>query len=192
MEFNMKIERLQKLLKSDIDELNIRYRNTLKDPFIEAGFEYNKKYPYNEETIKLQNEKVTEQERIIQLEAEKLYGTIFHFTQSYYAIKEYLVRSFNKRNYPELNKELNDYFCNEKLNGISRIDCCNELKHNPNKDLHYKSNILKERFRTNKGMTYSITNLGRTWFYDEIDSVRLCNFLYDDLKKFLEELLKRV
>ena len=151
MEFNIKIERLLKILKTDIDELNICYKNTLKDPFIEAGFEYNKKYPYNAETIKLQNDKVNEQERLIQLEVEKLYGKIFHFTQSYYAIKDWLVRTLTKKKYPELNEILNNYFCNEKTNGISRIDYCNELKHNPHKDLHYKSNILKRNFAQKKG-----------------------------------------
>jgi hypothetical protein len=190
MEFNQKIDRLLKILKSDIEELNACYKNTLKDPFIEAGFEYNKKYPYNPESIKNQNDRVNEQERLIQIEVEKLYGKIFHFTQSYFAIKDWLVRTLTKKKYPELNGVLNDYFCNEKVNGISRIDYCNELKHNPNKDLHYKSNILKEQYRTNKGMTYSITNLGKTWFYDETDSVQLCNFLYDDLNLFLEKFIK--
>jgi hypothetical protein len=49
---NTKIDKIFKALQSDIDDINLLFNDTLKDPYIEAGFEYGKKYPYNEETLK--------------------------------------------------------------------------------------------------------------------------------------------
>jgi len=184
---NKKFDRLFKVLTSDIDDLKMIYKNTLKDPYIEAGFEYGKKYPYTPETIKIDDEKIAEQKRLIQLEAEKLYGKIINFTQTYYSIKGCLIGTYSKAKNQELNKLINNYFCKEKIDGITRIEICNGLKHDPAKDLYYKQNIIKETRRTNKGIVYSITNHGNTWFYDNKDSVRLCSFLYDDLKEFLEK-----
>ncbi len=185
---NNKINNLLNVLKTDIDDLLLLHRSTLKDPYIEAGFEYEKKYPYTPEHIKNFNEKVAEQERLIQLEAQKLYGKIVNFTQTYYSIKECLAGTFTKAKYPSKNTLIKHYFSEEKIDGITRIEICNGLKHDPTKDLHYKQNFLKETRSTSRQIVYSITNLGKTWFYDNKDTVKLCKFLYEDLQIFLEKL----
>lgn len=178
---NNKIVKILKTLQSDIDDINLIYKDTLKDPYIEAGFEYGKRYPYNEETIKSDNEKIAEQERIIQLSVDKLYGRIFNFSQTFNSIKGLLIGI-----YPE-QKSIIEKFYSEKIGPITREEIGNLLKHDPKIDLEFDSNTLKEKIATNKGMTYTITNLGKTWFYYYIDSVLLCNVLFNDLKIFLEK-----
>ena len=150
-----RITTLLGVLQTDFDDMILIYKETLKDPFIEAGFEYNKKYPYNEETIKFQNEKVSEQERLIQLQVERLYGRIFNFVQTYNSIKGILIGIYPKE------KKIIEKFYEEKNGFISREEMGNKLKHDPNKDLEYNQDVEKVYIRNKKGMTFSITNKGK-------------------------------
>lgn len=179
---NNRITKLLKVLQFDFDDINLIYKETLKDPYIEAGFEYDKKYPYNIDTIKSDNEKIETQQRLIQLNDEKLYGRIFNFTQTFNAFKGLLIGI-----YPEQKPIIEKFFSNKKFDPITRDKIGNDLKHDPQKDLEYNSNVDKVHFRTKKGMTYSITNKGKTWFYDYIDSVLLCKVLFNDLEIFLKK-----
>ena len=180
MERNKKIINLLKVLQDNIDDINLIYKDTIKDPYIEAGFEYGKKYPYNEETLKLQNEKISEQERLIQIQVNKLYGRIFNFTQTYNSFKGLLIGI-----YPEKKRTIEKFYT-EKNGFISREEMGNKLKHDPKKDLEYYSIIEKITVNEKNGMTYSINSPEKTWYYDYLNSVVICGNFFRDLKTFLE------
>jgi hypothetical protein len=174
---NSKIAQRLKVLQFDISDINLYYKESLKDPVIECGMEYNKQYPYNEETIN----RLNNQENLQKAQADKLYCRIFNFTQTYYSIKEYL-----RKLYPQHKSIIEDFFSNDKIGLISRKDICNDLKHKPEKDLKYKTNLVREVTKSETKMQILITNFGKTWFYDKVDSVALCNDLYNELLMFLE------
>lgn len=118
---------------------------------------------------------------------DKLYCRIFNFTQTYYSVYQYLRGKYSKNLDLQRNKIIEDFFSNEKKRGINRIEICNELKHNPKKDLEYKTHLSKEEIVSNSTRQIIYTNRGQTWFYEHIDSVALCNDLYNELLIFLEK-----
>jgi hypothetical protein len=183
MKQNNKFSQLLKVLQFDINDINLFYNDSLRDPYTDCGIEYNKPYPLNDETLNLEH-KIQELKK---LREDKLYCRIFNFTQTYYSIYQYLREKYSKNLDLQRNKIIEDFFSNEKKRGINRIEICNELKHNPKKDLEYKTHLSKEEIVSNSTRQIIYTNRGQTWFYEHIDSVALCNDLYNELLIFLEK-----
>lgn len=174
---NIKVDLRLKTLKHNMDTVNEYYNDTLKDTVLECGIEYHKKYPYNDETINLFNKhKALQKHR-----EEKLFSSIFNFTQTFYSIKEYLVKE-----YPSKKSITENFFSNEKVNMKSRKEISNDLKHSPDKDLKFgigevsREIILEPKKRIEK------INMRKTWFYSGIDAVEYCNILFRELLEFIE------
>jgi hypothetical protein len=180
---NSKITQLLKVLQFDINDIKLFYNDSLRDPYIDCGIEYNKQYPLNDGTLNLER-KI---QKLKKLREDKLYCRIFNFTQTYYSIYQYLIGKYTKKVDPQRNKIIEDFFTNEKKGGINRIEICNGLKHNPKKDLEHKTHLAKEEIVSQSQRQIIYTNRGQTWFYEHIDSVALCNDLYNELLTFLEK-----
>lgn len=173
-----KFERRLKTLQFNIDDVNNCYQKTLKDTYIECGIEYNKSYPLNEETYN----RLNKQKELKQFQEDKLYTSIFNFTQTYYSIKEFLRKKF-----PQKKKVIEDFFSNEKVGQIARKNICNDLKHNPEKDLKYGIGEVSRETRKEPGKQMTRITFRETWFYAGIDSVEHCNKLFYELLSFIEE-----
>jgi hypothetical protein len=180
---NNKFSQLLKVLQFDITDINLFYNDSLRDPYIDCGIEYNKPYQLNDETLNLEH-KIQE---LKNLREDKLYSRIFNFTQTYYSIYQYLKGKYTKRVDPQRNKIIEDFFTNEKKRKINRIEICNGLKHNPKKDLEYKTHLAKEEIVSQSQRQIIYANRGQTWFYEHIDSVALCRDLYSELVMFIEK-----
>jgi hypothetical protein len=172
------IEQRLKALKFNLDDLNNCYSETLKDSYIECGIEYNKKYPYNQETLDL----IKQPEILNELRKDKLFCSILNFTQTYYSIKEYL-----RKEYPQNKKNIENFFSEKSLGIITRKGISNDLKHNPQNDIVYKFGVVGKEKIIEPGKITEVTHFKHTWFYAGLDSVDLCNNLYIDLIKFIEE-----
>lgn len=179
---NDKIAQILKVLQFDINDINLYYNDTLRDPFIEYGLEYHKKYTITDEFRKL----LQEFENIQRIREEKLYCRIFNFTQTYSAVKANLCNLYTKEVDLQHYKIIEDFFSNDKIAGIARKKISNELKHNSQKDLIYKTKIVKDEIVSQSGKQIIITNHYKTWFYDGIDTVEHYNTLYNELLEFLE------
>ncbi len=174
---NQRIVQRLKTLQFNLDDINDCYDNSLKDTFLEVGLGYHKQYPLNEETYRLFNK----EQELKKLLEDKLFSSVFNFTQTYYSIKEYLREEF-----PEMKQIIEDFFSNEKIGLIARKDICNDLKHNPEKDLMYGlGEVRKVSFTEPEQVAINI-EFRRTWFYSGIDSVEHCNLLFKELKTFIE------
>lgn len=170
------VQRL-KTLQFNLEDINTCYDNTLKDTFLEVGIEIDKPYILNYETYKLFNK----ERELRKLYKDKLFSSILNFTQTYYSLKEYLRKEF-----PQKKDIIEDFFSNKKVNLIARKDICNDLKHNPEKDLKYGlEEVNRETIKEPKQIKINI-EFRRTWFYSGIDSVEHCNTLFKDLLKFIE------
>lgn len=178
-----KFTQILKVLQFDINDINLYYADTLKDPFIEHGMEYHKKYTVTDEFRKL----VQECDNIQRTREEKLYCRIFNFTQTYYSIYKYLTGKYTKKIDSQQNKIIEDYFAIDKKAGIVRTEISNALKHNPKKDLIYKTKMVKDEMVSQSGKQIIITNHYKTWFYDGIDTVEHYNALYNELLEFLNK-----
>jgi hypothetical protein len=174
---NQRIVQRLKTLRFNIDDINHSYDNTLKDTFLEVGLEYHKQYPANDETYRLFNK----EQELRSLYKDKLFSSIFNFTQTYYSIKEYLVKEF-----PQKKEIIEDFFSNEKIGLLTRKAICNDLKHDPKKDLKYEFGEVSKQTFTEPGQVVIKIEFRRTWFYSGIDSVEHCNVLYKELKRFIE------
>ncbi len=174
---NKKVDLRLKTLKHNIDAVNECNNDTLKDTVLECGIGYHKKYPYNEETINLFNK----HEALQKHREEKLFSSILNFTQTFYSIKEYLVKE-----YPSKEVIIENFFSNEKVKMKSRKEISNDLKHNPEKDLKFgigevsREIILEPKKRIEK------INMRKTWFYSGIDAVEYCNILFRELLELIE------
>ena len=161
-----------------IEDINLNYAETIKDAYIECGIEYNKPYPYTEETLKL----FKKPEQLEKRRRDKLFSSILGFTQTYYSIKEYLCKE-----YPQKKRIIEDFFSEKTIGLIARKDISNDLKHNPVNDLIFKFGVVgKETIREPKKVIHK-TNYKRTWFYADLDSVELCNRLHNELMDFLKQ-----
>jgi hypothetical protein len=167
------------ILESQINEINSRKEDTKIDTLLECGLEYNKNYPFRDENfLKLYNGS----EKLKQLRIDKLYESIWNFTQTYYSLKEHINKS-----YPHLKNETENFFSNDKIFDLmSRKDICNDLKHNPQKDLVHCTGIIKKETIKEPTKIQYISYFETTWFYGKRDSIELCNKLYNDLINFLK------
>jgi len=177
---NNKVALRFKLLQSEIEEINKCYNNTLRDSYADSGMEYNKPVPYNEESILMFNQLLEKGETLQKQREEDLFGKLFHFSQTFFSIKDYL-----KKIYPQYEGIIEDFFSIEKIDGITRKKICNDLKHNPPNDL-----VLKrpepEITLLPTGRIIKVSNQ-KKWFYVGKDSVEYCNKLFNDLSFFLKE-----
>lgn len=178
MTLNPKIVQRLKALRFNIEELNNWYNETQHDSFLECGIEYNKKYPYNEETLEL----FKKPELLDELKKDKLFCSILNFTQTYYSIKEYLCKE-----YPLKKKIIEDFYSDKSLGIVKRKGISNDLKHNPQNDIVFKFGVVGREKRIEPGKTVEITHYKNTWFYAGIDSVDLCNNLCAELLEFIQE-----
>jgi hypothetical protein len=177
-----KFSQLLKVLQFDINDINLFYKDSLRDAYIDCGIEYNKQYPLNDETLNRER-KIHELKK---LREDKLYCRVFNFTQTYYAIYQFLTGKYSKKVNLQSNKIIEDYFSKDKRSGMTRIEICNGLKHNPKKDLKYKIHITKQEIASKTTRQIIYTNRGPTWFYENVDSVGHCNTLYKELLIFLK------
>lgn len=177
---NSKVALRFKLLKSEIEELNKCHQDTLRDPWVDCGMQYDRPTPYNEESIKIHNELLSQGLALIKKREEDLFGKIFHFSQTFFSLKDYL-----KKLYPQYEGIVEDFFSNEIIDGITRKKIGNDLKHNPEYDLELKK---RKPEITKLGTKQIITiHMEGKWYYNEIDSVKHCNTLFSELSEFLEK-----
>jgi hypothetical protein len=173
---NKKIDIKIRGLKFNLDQINTFYEETLRDVVSDSGMEYGKKYPLNSQTIELFNY----QDKLQKSREEKLFFSIFNFTQIYYSIKDYL-----KKEFPERKDKIEGFYSTKLLGLKARKDISNDLKHNPENDLKYDFRFV-DRQHYIEGRTKHIKlNLKNSWFYHDIDSVEYCNKLYKELLDFL-------
>lgn len=177
---NQKIALRLKVLQDEIEDINKFYSDTLRDAYTDCGMEYGKSSPYNEETIKLHNQTLRQGQELEEHRTEKLYGRILNFSQTYLSMKDYL-----KKLYPKKKQIIEDFFSNDKVDGIARKDIGRDLKHNPENDLTLKMKKSEISFLP-YGKIYSV-EIQKKWFYKDIYSVEYCNLLYNELLTFLKE-----
>lgn len=176
---NKKIEQRLKTLKSNIDAVNLSYKDSIRDYIIDSGLEYHKSYPFpDKNTLEL----LKNSDELKQLREDKLFDSIFNFSQIFYSIKEYL-----RKEYPQSKQLIEDFFSNEKIGTVTRTKISNDLKHNPDKDLIYGVGKVKEETIQESKKTIYKMYYRQTYFYSGIDSVELCNSLYCDLMKFIND-----
>src|ERR1035437_7637780 len=101
---NNKFSQLLKVLQFDINDINLFYNDSLRDPYTDCRIEYIKPYPLNDETLNLEHK----------IREYKLYCRIFNFTQTYYSIYQYLRGKYSKKVDLQRNKIIEDFFSNEK------------------------------------------------------------------------------
>ena len=146
---NVNTERRLKILQLGIDEIKECYDATLRDTYLDVGLEYNKKYPYPDDgTLNL----IKKAEELKKLRELKLYTSIFNFTQIFYSVKEFLLADF-----PQYKIDIENFFSNEKVSGLSRTRISNDLKHNSKKDLEYKS--ILQQLNTDKELNSRSKNI---------------------------------
>lgn len=145
---NQRIVQRLKTLQFNLNDINDCYDNSLKDTFLEVGIEYHKQYALDDETYKL----LDKEQKLRKLHEDKLFSSIFSFTQTYYSIKEYLRKEF-----PQNKEIIEEFYSNEKSGLIARKDICNDLKHNPEKDLKYGfGQVSRETFTEPKQVVINI------------------------------------
>jgi hypothetical protein len=181
MTMNQKIALRLKKLQGERENMWRFYTETFFDAYADVGMDYTKTYQYNEESIKMFNQLSSEAEKLEIERYEKLYGEIFNFTQTFFSFKEYL-----KKIYPQHFQIIEDFFSNEKREGIARKDICNDLKHNPENDLEYKRDYPETTILPNK-KEYRFYNHKRWVYKKDIYSVEYCNILYNELLDFLKK-----
>lgn len=181
MTMNKKIALRLKKLQGERENMWRFYTATFQDAYADVGMDYTKEYPYNEVSIKMFNQLSSEAEKLEVERQEKLYGEIFNFTQTYFSFKDYL-----KNLYPTQKSIIEDFFSNEKRDGIARKDICNDLKHNPENDLEYLNDETETTILPNK-IVYIASNQKRWVYRKEIYSVEYCNILYNELIDFLNK-----
>lgn len=163
-------------LKEGLEKIDLAYQATLFDVDTEAGLEFGRLHPYNDEYIA--KEKLKNQ--IISKRRQALYSEVFIFSQFFYSLKEYL-----KFFFPNKKSLIEDFFSNEKTHGFSRKDLCNFLKHEPSRDMRFKRIKIGESTVVEGNCKRTTMYLKNTWEFQGWDSIELCHAFYNDLLIFL-------
>jgi len=164
-------------LKLGLEEIEAAYQETLKDSQLELGLMYDT-YPLDE----THNALFKQAEDITKKRKEDLYYRIFCFSQVVFSLKDYL-----KKSYPVHTGKIESFFSDPREGGIIIKEMSNDMKHNPKLDLKYglvikstKTEIINRRQTTT---TYANFN----WSYRGIDSIDHCNYIYKEIRHFLQE-----
>jgi hypothetical protein len=174
---NEKIDIRLRALKFNLEQLNLAYNETTRDAVIDSGIEYGKKYPYNAETLNI----LRKRDELQKSREDKLFFTVFNFTQVYYSLKEYL-----RKEYPARKEKIEIFYSSRPLGFAGRKEISNDLKHNPSNDLRYGFGQVGEEEKVREGSKLIIRmKYKHTWFYYGIDSVEYCNNLYKELMEFI-------
>jgi len=173
---NRKIDIRIRALKFNLDQINTFYEETLRDVVSDTGMEYGKKYPLNSQTIELLNN----QKKLQKSREDKLFFSVFNFTQVYYSIKDYL-----KKEFPDRKDKIEGFFSSRIVGLKARKDISNDLKHNPENDLKYDTRLVDKQEYIEGRTKHVKFNLKNSWFYYDIDAVEYCNKLYKELLDFI-------
>jgi hypothetical protein len=171
------IEQRIKALQHNLEDINVCRDNLFIDTYAACGLEYDKSYSVDDMN------KIYESEKELKKKLEdRLFTSIFNFTQTYYSIKEYLVKEY-------LNKKtsVENFFSNAQNRSNPRKNICNDLKHNPKNDLKFETRELEKKSYIEGNTHYIKIEFRETLFYDNVDSVEFCNALYNDLIAFIHK-----
>jgi hypothetical protein len=180
MEQNRKIALRLKKLQREIEDIEESYNDTLRDAYVDSGMEYNKPEPYNEVTIRCTNELLSKGKELKEQREEKLFDSLFNFSQTFLSLKDYL-----RKTYPERDTTIEGFFSNEMFDGIARKKIGIDLKHNPSDDLELRKRATETKLSPNKRIV-TIYNQ-KKWYYGNKDSVKYCHKLYKELMTFIKE-----
>lgn len=169
------IEQRIKALQYNLEDINVCRDNLLIDTYAACGLEYDKTYSIDDIN------KIYEAEKELKKKLkDRLFTSIFNFTQTYYSIKEYLVKEYS---YKKTNIE--NFFSNAQNRSTPRKSICNDLKHIPENDLKFEARELDKKSYIEGNTHFIKIEFRETWFYQKLDSVEHCNNLYNDLIEFL-------
>ncbi|HCB44968.1 MAG TPA: hypothetical protein DEP37_00920 [Algoriphagus sp.] len=175
---NRQIQIRLRALKIALDEIDIAFRETKKDAFLEIGFKYDVPYP---ETS--QNRALHKKVDLIRREREDiLYYRIFCFTQVVYSLKDYL-----KKIYPLKKREIESFFSDQIDGSIPKKGLANDLKHNPDKDL--KFGFVEKSKKTEIVNRSKITtiNFNFNWKYQGLDTIDHCKTVFKEIHQFVRD-----
>ncbi len=178
MKINQSIHQRIKSLGINLNEINQAYKELTRDYVLDSGIEYEKEYPDNEATHAM----FKRAEDLYQLRKDKLFTAVLNFTQTFYSLKDYLLKQS-----PDKKIEIENFFSNEKQNSVSRKSISNDLKHEPSADLKFDARVVKTEIKKEPGKETHISYMRQSWFYGKLETVEYCKQLYNDFIAFMNK-----
>lgn len=168
-------------LKFGLEEIDFAHKETLNDPELEFGFEYEKPYPMNAVNSALYKKADIIKKR----RREILYYRVFCFTQVAFSLRDYL-----KELYPEHEAKILSFYDEILDSGFKRKDFSNKPKHDPNKDMKFGLQMKLQKTEVKDGEKTKVYFYRFNWAFEGADSIDLCREFHKEIHDFIRNDLK--